>query len=121
MAKSYQEIIRLHDKLDEAGIPHEFEPYMGGYHIVYNEDGKRVCSAIEHDFSYGHECDTIEIMGLLTPEERVRDDVVGYLTADDVFNRIKTSNDEYLRNSRASCTILGAGGEVWKGSMPMWD
>jgi hypothetical protein len=31
----------------------------------------------------------IEIMGLLTPEEQEYDSVVGYLTAEEVFRRIK--------------------------------
>ena len=39
--------------------------------------------------SYGYKDGLIEIMGLLTEEEREQDDVVGYLTPEEVFRRIK--------------------------------
>lgn len=48
-----------------------------------------VCSAIEHNYSYGGDQDLIEIMGLLTKEEEQYDSVKGHLSADDVFTRIK--------------------------------
>lgn len=50
---------------------------------------KRVCSAIQTNFSYGHELDLIEIMGLLTEEEREEDSVKGWLAAEEVFKRIE--------------------------------
>ena len=50
---------------------------------------KRVCSAIQTNFSYGHEDDLIEIMGLLTEEEREEDSVKGWLAAEEVFKRIE--------------------------------
>lgn len=99
MLNTYNEINRLHEMLLDAEIPHEFYPYMGGCHVVYSRNGQRVCSAIEHDYSYGHEYDTIEIMGLLTAEEAERDSVVGWLSADDVFNRIKADYISHLDNS----------------------
>ena len=109
------EIHRLHEMLTEAGIEHEwldrtppgYERYSGGLNlnwgwqvIVYDENGDRVISAIEGYGTYGYgdetwphypggNSDLIEIMGLLTPEERESDSVVGYLTAEDVFGRIK--------------------------------
>lgn len=53
-----------------------------------------ICSAIETPFSYGHENDRIEIMGLLTEEEEANfDSVTGNLTAEDVFERIKAHWD----------------------------
>jgi hypothetical protein len=45
--------------------------------------------AIEHYASYGRSEDLLEIMGLLTSEEEGYDSVKGYLTAEDVFQRIK--------------------------------
>ena len=121
MMNTYNEINRLHQMLLDAEIPHEFSPYMGGHHIIYSRNGQRVCSAIEHDYSYGHEYDTIEIMGLLTAEEAERDSVVGWLSAAEVFNRINADYTAHLQKSLASCTIIGAGGEEWHGHMPTWD
>ena len=121
MLNLFNEIKRLHEMLLKAEIPHEFYPYMGGCHVVYSRNGQRVCSAIEHDYSYGHEHDTIEIMGLLTAEEAERDSVAGWLTAEDVFNRIKADYTNHLQQSMTSCTIIGAGGEEWHGHMPTWD
>lgn len=107
------EIHRLHEMLTEAGIEHEFKDrtptgYHGivknwGYQVcVYYPDGNRMISAIEGYGTYGYgswdhglidstekDGDLIEIMGLLTPEEQEYDSVVGYLTAEDVFQRIK--------------------------------
>lgn len=74
-----------------------------GYQVVvYYPDGERMISAIEGYGSYGFggwdhgfggsdekDGDLIEIMGLLTPEEQQFDSVVGYLTAEEVFRRIK--------------------------------
>lgn len=47
------------------------------------------CSAIEHNGSYGRKSDKIEIIGLLTDEESEYDSVVGGLSAQEVFERIK--------------------------------
>lgn len=85
----YKEIIKLHRMLDDAGISYTFKPYADGYQLLYAHDDNLFCSAIEHKYSYGHEKDLIEIMGLLTEEEAAYDDVVGYLTAEDVFARIQ--------------------------------
>jgi hypothetical protein len=41
------------------------------------------------DDGYGSEDGLLEIMGLLTPEEEGWDEVRGWLTAEDVFSRIK--------------------------------
>ena len=48
-------------------------------------------SVIEHEFSYGNEKDLLEISGLMTEKEEkeTQDTVLGYLTAENVFERIK--------------------------------
>lgn len=56
---------------------------------IYKPDGELLISAIEGYGTYGVTADRIEIMGLLTPEERESDSVCGWLTAEDVFYRIK--------------------------------
>lgn len=88
----FQEIIRLENMLKEKNIPYIIRPEFGGYHIIYNGHSKNkgsfVCSIIEHCGSYGREEDKLEIMGLLTEEEKQHDSVKGYLTAEEVFDRI---------------------------------
>lgn len=122
MAK-YYEICRLHLMLSEAGIPHQMNSAFDGWQVLYFQGEKRVCSAIEHYGSYGHQADRIEIMGLLTEEESQEDSVLGWLTAEEVFKRIRSAHQKYLQSSRSitSCIMIGAGGEVWSGSMPSWD
>ena len=86
----YIEILKLHRLLEDAEIPHTTERFLDGWQVCYPSScGDRVLSAIEHLGSYGRERDLIEIMGLLTPEEEVCDQVAGYLTAENVFRRIK--------------------------------
>lgn len=91
------EIERLANMLKEAGIPFERDdekqiawpqaeryPYMRRVHYPNNKDC--VCSAIQGYGSYGNNENLIEIMGL-APEQS--DGVAGYLTAENVFLRIK--------------------------------
>lgn len=86
----YKEIFKLRDMLDNAGIPYMFENgFMNGGALAYPNRENIVCSAIEHDGSYGRQVDKIEIMGLLTDEESEYDSVLGHLSADEVFRRIK--------------------------------
>lgn len=84
----YNEIFKLKAMLENAGIQYEFRPCFDGYQICYPSAKDRICSVIEQNFSYGSEKDKLEIMGLLTPEEKECDEVVGYLTAENVFERI---------------------------------
>ena len=87
----YKEILRLKFMLDKAKIPFEFSEIFGGYHITYPSNKFRICSVIEHDYSYGREQDLIEIKGLLTKKEieQMGDVVLGYRSAEDVFQRIQ--------------------------------
>lgn len=79
--------------LEKENIPFEFLDRTNGiitlYQLCYPSVENRVCSVIEGDFSYGGVCDKLEIMGLLTEEESINDEVLGYLTAENVFERIK--------------------------------
>lgn len=90
MSIDFSQIYRLKSMLEEAKIPFEFvmRPESGGYQIIYPNEKTRDCSVILHAYSYGHECGLLEIMGLLTEEESQYDDVVGFLSAEDVFARI---------------------------------
>lgn len=94
--KSYDEIFKLEAMLKAEGIPFVYhrQPDMCGFQICYPEDGEnRVCSIILHSGSYGRDEGLLEIMGLLKPDEEQCDDVVGYLTADEVFRWIKAHHD----------------------------
>ena len=90
---SMKEIERLKQMLEEAGIPFkwcECEPITGNAHISYPVDGaRRKCSVIQGQYTYGGDCNLLEIMGLLTDAERKVDSVAGWLSAEDVFGRIK--------------------------------
>lgn len=99
MTDKYNEILKLKGMLESAKIPFKFSELHGGYHIVYSANSdKRICSVIEHDGSYGREKDLLEILGLMTKEEleETQDTVLGYLTAEDVFQRIKKHWKEHL-------------------------
>ena len=89
--EKYKEIVRLKDMLEKAKIPFEFSKFWGGYHIVYPNNQFTECSVIEHDCSYGREKDLLEIRGLMTNKEmnREQDNVLGYLTAENVLHRIE--------------------------------
>lgn len=91
MTERYNEILRLKGMLEKAKIPFEFSKIFNGYHIVYPNNHFTECSVIEHDYSYGSEKDLLEIQGLMTKKEykETLDNVIGYLTAEDVFQRIK--------------------------------
>lgn len=89
----YNEIIKLHEMLTEANIPHEFHRLYDGYQICYPAKQNCIADAIEHYGSYGNDEDTLEIMGLLTEEEWEQDGVLGHLTAEEVFKRFKSHYD----------------------------
>jgi len=89
-----EELKKLDELLTEAGIPHEVTSidYLGedgvDCQICYPSYKEKICDAINHRFSYGHEAGKLEIMGLVDPDV-VGDSVEGYLTAEQVFNRIQ--------------------------------
>ena len=82
------EIVKLSKMLDKEGIPHEDMQLFDGIQVNYPNKENCICDAICHSFSYGHEQGLLEIMGLVD-EEKVGDSVEGYLTAKEVFKRIR--------------------------------
>lgn len=99
--RRYKEIRRLNKLLKKASIPHTMERLFDGWRICYPSAKNCTMDAIEHFGSYGEEKDLIEIMGLLTAEEQKIDCVVGYLSATDVFERIK-QHYEKSKNEEAA-------------------
>lgn len=85
----YKEILKLDTMLTESDIPHERIRLFDGWQVCYPSKDHCIMDAIEHLGSYGHESDKLEIMGLLTPKEKENDSVLGYLTAEEVFERIR--------------------------------
>ena len=112
MKKSkYKEIFKLKRMLEESKIPFEWfdrsvsfkntTPALEmfeHYQICYprKKQGERWISVIEGDGSYGHEDDKLEIMGGFTRLEVYEEDptVKGWLTANNVYKRIKTHWEE---------------------------
>ena len=67
----------------------DFREVMERYNTYKVFDNEKIIISIVQGYgTYGEEDDLLEIMGLLTEEEEKIDDVTGYLTAEDVFNRI---------------------------------
>lgn len=98
----YQEILRLDKMLTEANIPHTLRKLFDGWQVCYPNtigSGQTTMDAIQHRWSYGGDCNQIEIMGLLTPEEQEHDDVVGHLTAEQVFERIRNHYESNPKNN----------------------
>lgn len=103
----YKEILRLGKMLSDADIPYQISELHGGYHIVYPSDSECVCSVVEHSFSYGAENDLLEIMGLLTEQEKAEDiccdsSVIGHLPAENVFERISKHYADNYKNGRTT-------------------
>lgn len=88
-----KEIKRLKAMLEREGIPFEWceqEPITGNAHIYYpDSDNRCKCSVVQGWCTYGGEDNLLEIMGLLTEKEHNINSVVGWLTAKEVFDRIK--------------------------------
>jgi hypothetical protein len=96
------EFNKLKASLKRNEIPFEEFDLMGGKQLAYPNSKNIKCSVICHHGSYGHEKGLLEIMGLLTKEESQQDNVIGYLTADDVYYRISNDyREEYY--SKENC------------------
>ena len=75
----------LIDMLAATDIPFEVTTNQGRPQVWYPNCETPVCDAICHWGSYGHQDGLIEIMGLTHNGDMAE----GYLTAEEVFNRIK--------------------------------
>lgn len=104
----YTEIFKLKKLLKKANIPFEWikhNDFRNGYQICYPEKGEKLaCSIIEHLYSYGSQKDLLEISGLMTKKEleETHDTVLGYLSAENVFERIKNHYQKQNSNDNNS-------------------
>ena len=121
MSNKYKAIFKLKRMLEKDGIPFEFIEGFGYdkslktiypdlldyYQICYPvfDPEKRIISVIEGFGTHGAEQDKLEIMGLLTPWERYHhgDSVIGWLTVNNVYKRIKKDWEEN-KDERISVT-----------------
>lgn len=92
----YTEAEKLDRLLTEASIPHTKERLLDGWQISYQVSRQTggdmcICDAVQNFGSYGGKENLLEIMGLV--DETRGDEVEGYLTADEVFDRIKEDYD----------------------------
>ena len=92
----YNAIIQVHETLQKNDIPHEFRKLYDGYQIILPSGG----DIIEHFGSYGHEEDKMEVIGidwtvLKQYSNYDKDDVLGYLTVDEV---LKMCYYDYMNN-----------------------
>lgn len=86
------ELDKLEKYLYDNDIPYERIIYGERNQIavpVLPEHGKTKWDAICQQGSYGWEMDLLEIMGELVDEEKDGDSVVGFLTAEEVIQRLK--------------------------------
>ena len=74
------------EKLDDRGLIIQTDWHQI---IVYDAEGNRVWDAVCHTFSYGNENGLLEIMGDIVDEKEHPDHVEGWLTADEVIQRIE--------------------------------
>lgn len=83
-----KEIFRLKEMLENENIPFEsIEHEIGDYQIGYPKlpmSFECIYSVIQNKYSYGNAIDLLEIW------ETSQNNVKGCLSAEDVFNRIKT-------------------------------
>lgn len=78
----------LEDYLKKQGI--QYERIIGGSRnqIIVHRDGKRDWDAICHPGSYGYEQGLLEVMGDRVVRESDLDRVCGFLTAQQVIDRL---------------------------------
>lgn len=121
MENMLDEIKKLHEMLTNAGIPHILSPCWDGMQIRVYADAdmtNELDDCIIHSGSHGCQDGLLETFCLNSCK--------GNETAEDVFkgwtemyNKANQPRDNHT--DTCDCTIIGAGGEIWKGSAPSWD
>lgn len=81
------EMEKLINKLAKADVPYELTVLYNTIQVWYPSADDYVADVVCHEWSYGYKEGLLEIMGLV--DETKTDDIVeGYLTADEIFERI---------------------------------
>ena len=105
MKVDYKSIFKLKTMLDDANILYEFLDrsiaigniikypfYQIIVYVPYTEDleePERLISVIQGYGTFGNQSDLLEIQGCMSRDEMNADSVLGYLTAEDIFKRIR--------------------------------
>ena len=90
-----KELDKLEAYLKENGFEYTredndcLERYMDKHQIIVYKNGEKQWDAICHSGSYGYEQGLLEIMGTIVDYEKDGDSVVGWLTADDIIQRLQ--------------------------------
>ena len=116
MTINLTEINKLNAMLTQAGIPHTFEDLLDGKQIrMYADLDKKIelDDAIIHFGSHGVQIGLLESFNL--------GGCKGWETADEIFSGWVEMYRKAQPRPLCDCTIIGAGGEKWEGSMPSWD
>ena len=94
------EIEKLHFLLSEVNIPHEFIERGILKQICYPSSSNMVASVIFGEGTFGFHSGLLEICGLLTDKEAEIDEVAGYLSAEEIFERILNHYREEMKNEK---------------------
>lgn len=116
MSINFTEINKLSAMLTQAGIPHTFKDLYDGKQIrMYADFAKKVelDDAIIHSGSCGAYSGLLESFDL--------GECKGWETADEIFSGWMDMYRRAQPKPLCDCSIIGAGGEKWEGSMPSWD
>ncbi len=116
MAIDFTEINKLSAMLTQAGIPHTFGDCFDGKQIrMYADLTKKIelDDAIIHFGSHGVQKGLLESYNLGGCD--------GWETADEIFSGWVDMYRKAQPKFHCNCSIIGAGGEEWEGSMPSWD
>ena len=109
--EKYSEIFKLHEMLLIDGITHELIDesaygYMGAvqyrFSLYYPSKEEMKCCVSEGLWTYGGRLNKLELSGLLTEEEERNDEneknsKVGYLSAENIFERIPYCDNAYKK------------------------
>ena len=112
LSPAYTEILRLHEMLEQNGIPHEFHRMYDGWRVCYPDGDQWRISAVQHYGSYGAADNQIEIMGVeimggIAPEDGRCGGVLGYLTAANVYKRIAKMHGKPAVDNAEHCIVCG--------------
>ena len=93
----YSSIHFLGQELENAEIPFYFHEAYNGWQILYPSKENRICSIIEHEFSFGSDDDLLEIYGIDENGDKCSD-AIGHLTTEEVFSIIKKHYQKSTKN-----------------------
>ena len=82
----WTEMKKLHNMLEEEGIPHKIiKDVFDGYQLVYPDEKNPVCDVICHEYSYGGKKGLLEMSGLCPEDE---EGIIGFMTAKQCYRKI---------------------------------